>query len=153
VEPSDFETFAAELGERFADSGETWIVILWRPGSDEAPHSAGNMPAEYQAAVLRSIADSLEKNARLVFRRPISSEAPAMHCTRCDAAPALSFDRETASYAVATWSCPACGELHYDAARYNPYKVGGVVYVRRGIENRVAWPVNANRDTKPEKRS
>jgi hypothetical protein len=65
-----------------------------------------------------------------------------VNCTRCPAAAVLRFDQDTAYYAVPTWSCPICGELHYDAGRYRPYKVGGVVYVRRGRENRVAWPFN-----------
>jgi hypothetical protein len=69
-----------------------------------------------------------------------------LNCTRCAAAPALTFDQDTTGYAVPTWSCPACGELHYDARRYNPYKVGGIVYVRRGATNRQAWPAGENAD-------
>lgn len=62
-----------------------------------------------------------------------------MNCTQCGGA--LTFDQESLAFAVETHTCGACGATHYDATRFDPYKVEGVAYTRRGSQNVVMYPV------------
>jgi len=73
---SAFQALVTDLIERFHESGDHYILVTWNPTTDDETHSAGSVDVLSQIAILRGIADSLERDLKVLViqhRKPLDS--------------------------------------------------------------------------------